>query len=170
MPEEKNRYAAIPRVMIFVFKNDKLLLMKYSGKGENMNREKADRKDIYNCIGGHVERGEDIIETAIKEAQEEAGIKLLNPKVKGIINVSGFAGKDILNFIIPGTTEDEPVSSSLEGTLEWVEKDKLGDINIMKDIVPILDKLLSLKDGELFVGTAKFDGKFALLEMNLKIV
>ena len=100
MAEEKNRYTVLPRVLVFVFKDGKLLMMKYSGKGENMSQEKLDRKDIHNCIGGHVEKGEDVIETAVKEAQEEAGIKLLNPKVRGIINISGFAEKDIINFII----------------------------------------------------------------------
>jgi 8-oxo-dGTP pyrophosphatase MutT (NUDIX family) len=169
MVKEEKRYAAVPRVLIFVFKKDKLLMMKYSGKGENMNQEKADRKGIYNCIGGHIERGEDVIEAAVKEAREEAGIKLLNPKVKGIINVSGFAGKDIMNFIITGTTEDEPITESLEGNLEWIEKNMLQEINIIKDIEPILDKLLLLGDDEMLVGNANFDGKFELLEMNLKV-
>lgn len=170
MLQEKNRYEVLPRVLVFVFQNDRLLMMKYSGKGENMNQEKVDRKDIYNCIGGHIEKGEDVIEAAIKEALEEAGIALLNPKIKGVINISGFAGKNIMNFIISGTTEDEPVKNSLEGDLEWIECDKLKDIGIFSDIIPILEKLLSLKDGEMFVGSAEFDGKFELLNINLKTV
>ncbi|OGI29667.1 MAG: hypothetical protein A2288_00935 [Candidatus Moranbacteria bacterium RIFOXYA12_FULL_44_15] len=144
--------------------------MKYSGKGENMSQEKLDRKDIHNCIGGHVEKGEDVIETAVKEAQEEAGIKLLNPKVRGIINISGFAEKDIINFIISGTTEDEPIKSSLEGDLEWIKTEQLKDINIFSDIVPILEKVLSLEDEEMFVGSAEFNGKFKLLNINLRTI
>jgi len=170
MKEVKLRYTVLPRVLVFVFKDDKILMMKYSGKGENMTQEKLDRKDIYNCIGGHVEKGEDIIECAVKEAEEEAGIKLLNPKVKGIINISGFSGKDMMNFIIVGTTEDEPITSSLEGELEWIEKDSLNDINIFQDITPILEKLLSLKENEMFVGSAEFDGKFELLKINLNTI
>ena len=46
--------------------------------------------------------------------------------------------------------------------------EKLKDINVVEDTVPFLEKLLSLKDGEIFVGSAKFDGKFKLLELNLK--
>ena len=168
MAEEKKRYMVVPRVLIFVFKGDKLLMMKYSGKGENMTQEKSDRKDIYNCIGGHIEKGEDIIETAIKEAKEEAGIKLLDPKIRGVINVSGFAGKDIMNFVVSGMTQDEPIASSLEGELEWVEREKLKEINVFQDLVPILDKLLSLKENEMFVGSAEFDGKFKLLKINFR--
>lgn len=170
MAAEKIRYTVLPRVLVFVFKGDKLLMMKYSGKGENMTQEKIDRKDIYNCIGGHVEKGEDVVAAAIKEAEEEAGIKLLNPKVKGILNISGFAGKDIMNFIIAGTTEDEPVASSLEGELEWVEKSKSKDIRIFDDIIPILEKLLSLQEHEMFVGSAEFDGQFGLLRIELNTI
>jgi 8-oxo-dGTP diphosphatase len=169
MSKEKERYTVVPRVLVFVFKNDKLLMMKYSGKGENMNQEKTDRKDIHNCIGGHIEKGENVIETAIKEAREEAGIKLFNPKVKGIINVNGFSGKNIMNFIIASTTNDEPISSSLEGELVWIKKDELKNINIFEDIIPILEKLLILRDGEMFVGNAAFDGKFKLLNLNLEV-
>jgi 8-oxo-dGTP diphosphatase len=170
MSQEKPRYTVSPRVLVFVSKGDKFLMLKYSGKGENMTQEKLDRKDIYNCIGGHIEKGEDIIETAVKEAKEEAGIKLLNPKIKGIINVSGFSGKNIMNFIIVGETEDKPVASSLEGELEWIDKDKIKDITTFEDVAPILEKILLLSDGEMFIGTAKFDGKFKLLDMNLKTV
>lgn len=95
MAQEKQRYMVLPRVLVFILKDDGLLMMKYSGKGENMTQEKLNRKDIYNCIGGHIEEGEDVIKAAIKEAEKEAGIRLLNPKVKGIINVSGFSGKNI---------------------------------------------------------------------------
>ena len=168
MSKEKTRYTVVPRVLVFVFKGEKLLMMKYSGKGENMTAEKADRKDIYNCIGGHVEKGEDVIETAIKEAEEEAGIKLLEPKVRGIMNVSGFAAKDIMNFIVSGTTDDEPIANSLEGELEWIEKGRLKEIKIFDDIVPILEKLLTLKNDEMFVGKAEFDGKFGLLDINMR--
>lgn len=167
---EKIRYTVLPRVLVFVFKGNQILMMKYSGKGENMTQEKNDRKDIYNCIGGHVEQGEDVIETAVKEAEEEAGIKLLNPKVKGIINVSGFAGKNIMNFIITGTTEEEPLKATLEGELEWVDIEQIETINIFDDVTPILDKLLSLREEEIFVGKINFDGKFKMLDISLRVV
>lgn len=167
MAKERQRYTVIPRTLIFVFKNEKLLMMKYSGKGEHQTQEKADRKDIYNPIGGHVEEGESVIECAVKEAWEEAGIKLLNPKVKGIINVSGFSGKNIMNFIISGTTEDEPISDSLEGRLEWVDVNEIDTLNVFPDLKPILEKLLTLKEDELFTGILKFDGEFGMKEIRL---
>ena len=170
MSQETLRYTVLPRVLIFVFRGDELLLMKYSGKGGHMTQEKADRKNIYNCIGGHVEQGEDVIEGAIKEAKEEAGIELLDPKVKGIINVSGFAGKNIMNFIIAGTTDDTPLASTEEGSLEWVKRDKVKELNIFPDLIPILGELFALKDDEMFVGKAVFDGKFKLESIDFQRV
>ena len=81
---EKQRHSVIPRTLVFVFRNGKLLLIKYSGKGEHQTKEKEDRRDIYNALGGHIEANEDIIDNARREAKEEAGVDLINPRIKGI--------------------------------------------------------------------------------------
>lgn len=156
--DEKQRYMVLPRTLIFVFKEDKLLLMKYSGKGQSMSKEKEDRKDIYNPIGGHVEEGEDVIESAIREAKEEAGIRLLNPKIKGVVNVKGFAEKNVIMFIITGTTEDEVVKATLEGELEWVNQKDIDSLPVFPDLKYILNHLGYLKETEIFVGKAEFEG------------
>jgi 8-oxo-dGTP diphosphatase len=170
MSEEKIRYTVLPRTLVFVFKEDRLLMMRYPGKGTNQTQEKSERKDIYNPIGGHVEEGESVIDSAIKEAEEEAGIRLVNAKVKGIINVSGFAGKNIMNFVVTGTTDDEPIKTSLEGELEWVHLTEIVSLNVFPDLKPILEKLLSLEDDQMFVGVAQFDGKFDLMNIELSTV
>jgi 8-oxo-dGTP diphosphatase len=167
MAEEQQRYSVIPRTLVFVFKDNKLLMMKYSGKGSHQTQEKTDRKDIYNPIGGHIEEGESPIDSAIKEAREEAGIALLDAKVKGIVNVSGFAGKNIMNFIISGTTRDNNLGSTLEGELEWVDIGQVTSLPVFPDMKSIFEKLMLLKDGEIFCGAAKFDGKFGLEMINL---
>lgn len=163
---EKQRYTVLVRTLIFVFRDDALLMMKYSGKGSNQTKEKADRKDIYNPIGGHVEEGEDIIQNAMKEAKEEAGIRLLNPKIKGVINVSGFAGKNMLNFIIIGETQDKIAHETIEGELHWIRLSDVSALNTFADIQPIVDKLLVLKPDQMFTGVAQFDG-FKLLDLRL---
>lgn len=165
---EKQRYTALVRTLIFVFRNDELLMMKYSGKGDNQTKEKADRKDIYNPIGGHVEEAEDIIQNAMKEAREEAGITLLNPKIKGVININGFAGKNMINFIITGETRDEVVSETVEGELHWIKLADIGSLNTFADIQPILDILSELKPEQMFAGIAKFDG-FDLVDLRLNV-
>lgn len=167
MSSEKIRHMVLARTLIFIFRGDELLVMKYSGKGGDQNQEKSDRKDMYNLIGGHIELGEDVISSAQREAHEEAGIRIVNPKVRGIIHIQGYAHKNIMNFIITGTTNDTPVTESLEGQLEWVQLSKLETLNIFEDVKLIVDALATLEPDETLVGTATYDN-LKLLELNLK--
>lgn len=169
MAEEKQRHVVIPRTLICVFRNNKLLLMKFSGKGEHMSKEKADRKDIYDPIGGHIEENEDIIENAKKEAMEEAGVNLLNPKIKGVIHANGFAGKNIMLFVVVATTNDEGLKSTLEGELEWIDPKTIHSLNIFEDLKVIIDKVMDLKDNEMFTGVSKFEG-FKLKSIELHTI
>ena len=163
---EKQRHTVIPRTLIFVFREGNLLLMKYSGKGENQTKEKEDRKDIYNALGGHIEENEDIIDNARREAKEEAGVDLINPKIKGVIHANGFAGKNVMMFVVVAETNDNGLKSTLEGELEWIEPSKISSLNVFDDMRAILDKVMNIKDEEIFTGVTKFDG-FKLLEIKL---
>jgi 8-oxo-dGTP pyrophosphatase MutT (NUDIX family) len=169
MVKDEQRYVVLARTLIFVFRGDELLLMKYSGKGGHNSKEKTDRKDFYNPIGGHVEAGEDVVESACREAQEEAGIHLHQPKLKGVINVNGFAGKNMIIFVIVATTKDTPLSASLEGELHWVSPADLPKLRLFADVPPIIRQLKALKKDETFVGKAVFEG-FELIDLQLRTI
>ena len=61
-----DRYAVIPRVAIFLRREDSFLLL----KGAPTKRLWANK---YNGLGGHVERGEDALFAAKRELLEETG-------------------------------------------------------------------------------------------------
>ena len=62
-----DRYALIPRVLIFLIRDNQVLLL----KGSEDKRLWANR---FNGIGGHIEPGEDPLSAAYRELFEETGL------------------------------------------------------------------------------------------------
>lgn len=75
------------KAKLIIAHNDKLLLLK------PLNRDK------YSLIGGNVDKGEDPIDAVIREAKEEAGLKLKKKQVEffyGCLNIIN--NKKIANY------------------------------------------------------------------------
>ncbi len=64
-----DRYQVIPRSLIFVRRGEQVLLL----KGAAHKRLWA---NLYNGIGGHIERGEDALSAARRELAEESGLQV----------------------------------------------------------------------------------------------
>ena len=75
-----DRFMVIPRTLIFITRGDEVLLLKGSpGKRLWANR--------YNGVGGHVERGEDILSAARRELVEETGLVVNDLWLWGVIMI-----------------------------------------------------------------------------------
>ena len=103
------------------------------------NRIKEDWKG-YTFPGGHVEPGESFVDAVIREMKEETGLNILNPKIVGIKQFPIEGGRYIV-LLFKATEFTGNVSSSDEGEMEWIDVDKLSEINVVEDFHDLMKVL-----------------------------
>lgn len=134
------RYTVIPRVNVFLRHGGDVLLL----KGAPDKRLWAGR---YNGIGGHVERDEGPLAAARREVREEAGLEVEALRLGGIVHVCLSEGPGVLLFLFTGEAPAREVRPSAEGTLEWVDPARLGELPVVEDLPVLLPRLLDAPAG-----------------------
>jgi 8-oxo-dGTP diphosphatase len=151
-----DRYQIIPRTLIFVTCRDQLLLI----KGAPHKRLWA---NLYNGIGGHIERGESIAESACRELNEETGIQLTELRLVGIVTVdtgeNPGVGLFLLSGELPSTIDRTGWRAQYdEGTLEWVPIDQVSGLPLVSDLPELLPRVLNSKPGDApFIAQSFYD-------------
>ncbi len=85
----------------------------------------------WNGLGGKFEQGETPEECAIREVKEESGLLMKNPTLHGLITFPMFdTKKDWYVFIFTSKEFEGELIDSNEGKLEWIDDDKLLDLNL----------------------------------------
>jgi 8-oxo-dGTP diphosphatase len=135
------RYQVVPRTLIFVTRGERVLLI----KGAPSKRLWANR---YNGIGGHIERSEDVLSAARRELAEETGLQVPVLWLCGVLLVDGDDRTGIGIFVLRGEAASADLQPSAEGSLEWVHRDRLGDLPLVEDLPVLLAKVLAMQPGE----------------------
>ncbi len=148
--------------LCYIEKDRKYLMLHRTVKENDIN------KDKWIGVGGHFEADESPEECLIREVKEETGYTLTSYRYRGIVTfVSGNGITEYMSLFTADGFEGEETDCD-EGELEWVDIDRIHELNIWegdKIFFRLLEEefdFFSLKlvyDGQDHLVSASLNGK-----------
>ena len=136
------RWLTIPRTLTFVLNGDDVLLIKRAS-------HKRVFPNMYNGLGGHIERDEDPASSARREIAEESGLAVHSLRLRSIHNIDAGESTGVILFVYTAESDSREVTShSAEGTLEWVPKAHILELDLVEDLPRLLPHVLGMRADE----------------------
>ena len=114
-------------VLCLVQDGDRILLQ---------NRVKKDWQG-YTLPGGHVEKGESIVDAVQREMREETGLTVLDPRLVGVKQFPLEEGRYLV-LLFKAEHFSGRLKSSDEGEMVWVERSRLSELRTVADFEELL--------------------------------
>jgi len=137
------RYQVVPRTLILIRNDDKVLLIKGA-------KDKKIWPGLYNGIGGHIERGEDALSAAHRELFEETGIKNIKLDLRAIIFIDVEEYQGISLFVFLGQSNEKLLISGEEGILDWIKIDRIKDFDLVEDLYQLIPMIFGSENNVQF--------------------
>ena len=112
----------------------------------------------YAFPGGHIEEGESLAESVIREVYEETGLTIAAPKLVAVKDWEPDEGGRYIVFCYKATEFTGQLRSSEEGEVSWVEKDQLEKLDLSYDMLPLLEVMEDPDLSEYFYRKRTDDG------------
>ena len=93
----------------------------------------------YAFPGGHIEEGESLVESVIREVYEETGLTITAPKLVAVKDWEPDEGGRYIVFCYKATEFTGQLRSSEEGEVSWVAMDQLEKLDLSYDMLPLLE-------------------------------
>ena len=124
----------VKTTIIYLEKDNKYLMLHRNKKEKDLN------KDKWIGVGGHIEDNETNDECIIREVKEETGLELIDFKLCGevLFDIDGFIE---LMYVYTSINFNGELIDCNEGTLEWIEKDQINQLNIWEGDIIIFEKM-----------------------------
>ena len=150
----------INSTICYIEKDGKYLMLHRTKKKKDIN------KDKWIGIGGKFEDKESPEECIIREVKEETGLTLNSYKLRGIVTYISNNWETEYMYVFTSVDFSGELIECNEGDLEWIDKEKIFDLNVWEGDKIFLEKLQ--KDSKFFTAKFEYDGdkllKYSLSE------
>lgn len=110
--------------LCYIEKDDAYLMLHRVRKKLDVN------KDKWIGIGGKFEENESPEDCLLREAKEETGLTLTSWRLRGVITFLCDHWETEYIFLYTADGYEGEMTECAEGTLEWVKKDRLDELNL----------------------------------------